>query len=602
VALDASFLDELRARTPLQAVVARRVKLARSGRNMKGCCPFHGEKTASFYVYDDHFHCFGCGAHGDAVSFVMQSQGATFPEAVAQLAAEAGLDVPRATPEAAEAERRRHDLHAVAGLVADAFKRRLHAPEGSAARGYLERRGVRPDTADAWGLGWSGDGRGGLLAEMRDQGVEVDRLIAIGIVREDEDGKPAGELFYNRLIFPIRDARARTISFGGRTLGDGQPKYLNGPETLLFAKRRVLFGIDRARDGVRGGADLIVAEGYLDVIALHQAGFTGAVAPLGTALTDGQLEMLWQTSPCPVLCFDADAAGGRAASRATELALPLLSPERTLAIARLPAGEDPDSLLRTRGPAALRAVLDAARARPLSTVLFDGLRDGTAPTPEARAALRARLLDVAQRVGDPSLAREYRAAFLGRLWEEGRRGSGGKPAGKKAVAPARVTPTPAGGDDARARLLLTLLLDHPQILHAEEETIGDLIMPSLLRPLHAAMLDWLSGAPDLEPAHLRDHLARLGHGENIDIVRNSIADHMPRGAGAEATRVEALTAFWHFVGLSRADRLESEISSAREALAVDFSDANHSRLVALKHAQAQLTEMIGDPGDLIDAN
>ena len=195
---------------------------------------------------------------------------------MAQLAAEAGLEVPRASPEAVETEQLRHDLHEVARLVADVFAKRLHLPEGRAAREYLDRRGIRSDTIAAWGIGWSGEGRGALVAEMRGQGIDVDRLIAIGMVREGEDGQPGGELFFNRVTFPIRDPRGRTIGFGGRTLGDAQPKYLNGPETPLFSKRAVLFGLDRAREGVRAGGPVIVSEGYLDVIALHQAGFTGA--------------------------------------------------------------------------------------------------------------------------------------------------------------------------------------------------------------------------------------------------------------------------------------------------------------------------------------
>ena len=597
--LSAAFLDELRARTPLQAVVSRRVKLARSGRNMKGCCPFHDEKSASFYVYEDHFHCFGCGAHGDAVSFVMQSQGATFPDAVAQLAAEAGLEVPRASPEAVDADRTRHDLHEVARLVAESFARRLHAPEGRAAREYLERRGVRPDTIAAWGVGWSGDGRGGLVAEMRDQGVDVDRLIAIGCVREGEDGRPGGELFYNRVTFPIRDPRGRTVGFGGRTLGDGQPKYLNGPETPLFSKRAVLFGLDRAREGARAGGPVVVAEGYLDVIALHQAGFTGAVAPLGTALTEAQLQLLWRLSPCPVLCFDGDAAGGRAAARAIDLATPHLTPERTLAIARLPAGDDPDSLLRSRGTAAMQAVLDAAAARPLSAVLYDMLREGAASTPEARAALRAKLLDVAGRVGDAALAREYRSAFLERLWDERR----GKSAARKVVAPPhRATPTPAAADETRARLLLCLLLHHPSLLHDEEETVASLPMPSMLRRLHAAMLDWLSGASDLDSATLSDHLARLGHAEEVSVLRASVSVAMPPQAKPDAMPADALTCFWHFVGLTRGDGLLAELEAARAAFTACPDESNQRRLLALRRAQHQLMRMSADQDDLADAD
>ena len=282
--LPAAFLDELRARTPLAALVGRRVKLERSGRNWRGCCPFHGEKTPSFYVYEDHYHCFGCGVHGDAVSFVMGSVGASFPEAVTQLAAEAGLEVPKASRQVEEAERRRHDLHDIMAAAETAFRRRLFLPEGAAALAYLRQRGLSDETIERFGLGWSGEGRGSLVADLARAGIERERLGETGLLRVGEDGRLGSELFYARVMCPIRDRSGRVISFGGRTLGDGQPKYLNGPETPLFAKRRTLYGLDLARQAARKDV-VVVVEGYMDVIALSQAVLQAAVAPLGTALT-----------------------------------------------------------------------------------------------------------------------------------------------------------------------------------------------------------------------------------------------------------------------------------------------------------------------------
>ena len=338
MALPAGFLDELRARTPLAAIVGRRVRLARSGRQWKGCCPFHGEKTPSFYVYEDgHYHCFGCGAHGDAIGFVMQTEGAGFMEAVERLAAEAGLEVPKPSPEAAEAERQRLDLAAVLEAAQASYQRRLFLPEGRARAGLSARpRSVR-ETIRRFGLGWSGEGRGALAADLGRDGITQDQLVDAGLMRRDDETGRAFDLFFNRVMFPIRDRRGRVISFGGRILGDGQPKYVNGPETALFSKRRTLYALDLAREAVRGGAPLVVVEGYMDVIALAQAGIGGAVAPLGTALTEEQLEELWRLAPAPILCFDGDAAGSRAAARAAELALPLLAPDRTLRLAQ-PAG------------------------------------------------------------------------------------------------------------------------------------------------------------------------------------------------------------------------------------------------------------------------
>src|SRR3954470_24876202 len=414
MALPPAFLEELRARTPLPGLIGRKTRLVRNGRQWKGCCPFHNEKTPSFYVYDDHFHCFGCGAHGDAITFLMRAEGASFPEAVERLAGEAGLEVPKPTPQAAAREKRARDLYGVLSLAEAAYRRRLFLPEGRAALDYLRRRGLTDATIARFGLGWSGEGRGALAAELKPEGIEPAQLVAAGLMKpRDPDDAAAGlsDMFFGRVMFPIRDRRGRTISFGGRILGDGQPKYVNGPETELFSKRRGLYGLDLAREGAFRGAPVLVVEGYMDVIALHQAGFTGAVAPLGTALTTEQLELLWQISPEPVLCFDGDAAGARAAARSAELALPLLSPERSLKLATLTGGEDPDTLVRTGGAAAFQPVLDAPR--PLSVALYDLVTAGKPrETPEQRAALRARLEEVARLIPDRMLFGEDRRAPL----------------------------------------------------------------------------------------------------------------------------------------------------------------------------------------------
>ena len=412
--LPESFLEELRQRTPLAALVGRRVRLARSGKEHKGCCPFHGEKTPSFYVYDDHFHCFGFGAHGDAIAFVMQTQGLDFREAVEQLAGEAGLDVPRGTPEDAAAERQRAGLREVLVAAQAVFRRRLLGLEGQVARDYLRGRGLSGETIEAWGLGYSGGGRGALVAELGRLGMGPDLLRAAGLLRE-ADGPPA-ELFFGRVMFPILDPRGRLVSFGGRVIANAEPKYLNGPETEIFAKRRTLFGLDRAHPAVRAGARLLVVEGYLDVLALHQAGFAGAVAPLGTSLTEPHLALLWRLSPAPVLCFDGDKAGLRAAKRSIELALPFLAPDRSLRLLRLPDGQDPDDLVRAGGAEAFAALLGGVHA--LADDLYALLAaEHAGSEPEARAALKDRLEAVAGTIGHAALAREYRRALLAKFYE-----------------------------------------------------------------------------------------------------------------------------------------------------------------------------------------
>ncbi len=384
MALPPGFLDELRARTPLAPLIGRRVKVERAGRQWKACCPMHGEKTPSFYIYDDHYHCFGCGAHGDAITFVMQTEGASFTEAVERLAREAGLEVPKPSPQTAEKERRRHDLTAVLDLAAQSFQGRLFLPEGRRALDYLLGRGLGETTIRRFGLGWSGPGRGALIGDLAREGVEPALMAEAGLTRADADSGRVRELFFERVMFPIRDRAGRIISFGGRILGDGQPKYVNGPETPLFSKRRTLYALDLAR--AARATEIVAVEGYLDVIALHQAGFAGAVAPLGTALTEDQLAELWRLSPAPILCFDGDAAGRRAALRTVELALPRLAHDRSLRFAVLPEGEDPDTLVRRHGTGAMRAVLDAAR--PMAETLYDLLREITGDR-SRRAAGRA---------------------------------------------------------------------------------------------------------------------------------------------------------------------------------------------------------------------
>ena len=318
-------------------------------------------------------------------------------------------------PRRRPAEQRRLDLAAVLEAAQASYQRRLFLPEGRHALDYLRGRGLSEQTIRRFGLGWSGEGRGAVGADLGRDGITQDQLVDAGLMRRDDETGRAFDLFFNRVMFPIRDRRGRVISFGGRIIGDGQPKYVNGPETALFSKRRTLYALDLAREAVRGGAPLVVVEGYMDVIALAQAGIGGAVAPLGTALSEEQLEELWRLAAAPILCFDGDAAGSRAAARAAELALPLLAPDRTLRLARLPSGEDPDTLVRRQGPDAVRAVLSTAA--PLGDALFDLLREaGGEATPEQRAAFRARLEAAARRIPDRALAGEYRRALLDRFF------------------------------------------------------------------------------------------------------------------------------------------------------------------------------------------
>ncbi|MBL6453852.1 DNA primase [Belnapia sp. T6] len=604
MALPPAFLDELRARTPLPGLIGRKTRLARNGRQWKGCCPFHNEKTPSFYVYDDHFHCFGCGAHGDAITFLMRAEGASFPEAVERLAGEAGLEVPKPTPQAAERERRARDLYGVLAAAEAAFRRRLMLPEGRPALDYLRRRGLTDATIARFGLGWSGEGRGALAADLKAEGITPDQLVAAGLMKpRDPDRPEAGlvDLFFNRVIFPIRDRRGRTISFGGRILGDGQPKYVNGPETDLFHKRRNLYGLDLAREGAFRGAPVLVVEGYMDVIALHQAGFAGAVAPLGTALTAEQLEALWGVSPEPVLCFDGDAAGARAAAKTAELALPLLAPEQSLRIAMLTGGEDPDTLVAKGGPAAFQAVLDAAK--PLSAALYDLLAGSPPPvTPEQRAAFRHRLEAAARGIPDKALASEYRRVLLDRFFVEGRppRGGGGgaRPAGPRPAWTPRGRPgelvsiaglqriaiDPASVRLERARNLLAILLRHPMLLPEVEEPFATLDLPEgdavLLRH---ALLAWLPGADLLDSTALMDHLRERGLESVLAWATRSAG--LSQAAQPEAQPKDAMDGWWHFFGLLRGEAELIEDRAEAQRVLVETNDPlAQQRLIRLQEA------------------
>ncbi len=587
MALPPAFLDELRARTPMAALVGRKVKLARSGKSWKGCCPFHGEKTPSFYVYDDGYHCFGCGAHGDAIGFVMQTEGAGFVEAVERLAGEAGLDVPKPSPQAVEAERQQLDLTGVLDVAAASFARRLHERDGREALAYLRGRGLSDETIQRFGLGWSGEGRGDLVAELGRAGIEPARMAEAGLLQNRDDGA-VRELFYNRVMFPIRDRRGRVISFGGRALGDGKPKYINGPETAVYSKSRTLYALDLAREGVRKSRHgAIVAEGYMDVIALHQAGFGGAVAPCGTALTAGQLDELWRLADAPVLCFDGDAAGARAAARAADVALPLIAPDRTLCLATLPTGEDPDSLIRHGGTAAFEAVL--AGKRPLAVALFDLLREGhAADTPEARAALRARLDAASARIGDKGLASEYRSTLRDRFYTATRRQGGQAPARARATAPpARTTPGAVVASE-RHRALLAILLNHPVLISDVAEALSGVPLAPAQRCVRDALLHWHDSADVLDSASLMNHLGHSGYAAEAEMLLSSRPMPLPACASPAAMPAEAEAGWWHFFGLLNRPRLEEEVAAARAAFEQAPGAAAQDRLVALCAARDAL--------------
>jgi len=548
MAFSDQFLDEVRARAGLADVIGRRVRLQRKGREHLGLCPFHKEKTPSFTVNEEKgfYHCFGCAAHGSVFDFVMQTEGLSFPEAVEKLAQEAGLEMPRDTPEEQERQRQRQTLYDVTEKAAALFERQLRMPEGRRALDYLKSRGLDDAAIARFRLGFAADSRDRLKAALIRDGVPEGLLLAAGLVIRPEARGPGGagntpanapeaghspdgernngdraayDRFRGRVMFPIADARGRVIAFGGRILGDGEPKYLNSPETALFHKGAVLYGLKLAGGPARKAGTIIVTEGYMDVIALHRAGFENAVAPLGTALTEEQMQVMWRIVPEPVLCFDGDAAGQAAAARAAERALPLLRSGLGLRFALLPEGEDPDTLIRSAGAGAIAAVI--ARAVPLSEVLWRMETGGRVPaTPEERAALQKRMKDHARRIADPTLRAHFASLFNDRVWASSRRrrrDGGWTPSmalDHKAGPAARV--------DARARAqraLLAILINHPQIFDGVEETLGKLSFgEARLDQLRQELISVLLKDAELETAGVKRVLRERGFADSLDVL------------------------------------------------------------------------------------
>jgi len=493
MALSPQWLDELRMRTTLSAVIGRTLRLTKAGREFKACCPFHNEKTPSFYVNDEKgfYHCFGCEAHGDAIRWLTDQRGLPFMDAVKELAAEAGMEVPAPDPQAARRAEQRASLHDVTAAAQDWFEGNLRGADGVQARSYLGRRGFSEATVREFGFGYAPEDRQALKRAL--DRFEEPMLIEAGMRITVEDKEPY-DRFRSRLMLPIHDTRGRVIAFGGRILDSeanpNAPKYLNSPDTPLFDKGRTLYNLHRAAPAARQSGRMIVVEGYMDAIALANAGIREAVAPLGTALTENQIELLWRQVERPILCFDGDKAGQRAAMRAISRALPMLRPAHSLAIVRLPTGMDPDDVIRDQGVGAIEQLL----AEPAS--LLDTLWDfekAAAPlnSPEDKAGLKARLLDHVDSIQHPDIRALYKRELLERFsayafpprpprefrprgeWQKG----GFKPPAPSLSPEARDSLTRAmagGARDSLTRAVIAGLVKFPDQILRHEDALSDL--------------------------------------------------------------------------------------------------------------------------------
>jgi len=553
-------LEEIRRRTDLVQLVGRRVKLVRKGRVMWGCCPFHAEKSPSFKVDNERrlYKCFGCGKGGDAFGWLIETEGLSFPEAVEKLAGEAGVELPKWSPEDEAREQKRKSLYDIVELAAKFYEAQLFDAAGRDARDYLKGRGLDGAAAKQFRLGYAPSGGNALIAHLTAQNITQDDIIAAGLARPAEDGRPMRDFFFNRVMFPISDGRGRVVAFGARALeADAKPKYINTGETPLFSKGTQLYNFATARAAAIKAGTILVAEGYMDVIALVRAGFAHSVAPLGTALTEDQLQLLWRTAPEPILAFDGDAAGLKAAHRAAHLALPHLKPGYSLRFAFLPTGEDPDSFIAGNGAGAMSVLLEAAL--PLSQLLWRTETEGKdLSTPERRAGLEHTLKEIVDRIGDGKVADYYRRAFQELVFDSFKRRVPASPSGKDARGPLRntlpgggkfrgeyrprplpgtpeaVSPTvqasalvrsgAAGARHAKEMELGRLLVESPEIALAEAESLAELDVkdPSLDRLRHE-LLNLAASGSSLEKAGVQIHFTRKG-----------LADLLARFAGIAA--------------------------------------------------------------------
>ena len=646
------FLEELRARLPASEVVGRRVKLKKAGREWKGLSPFQQEKTPSFFVNDQKqaWFDFSSGLNGNIFDFVMKTEGVGFPEAVERLASMAGVPLPAATPDAARQEQRRKTLYDVMELAAKFFADTLASRNGAKARGYLADRAILPQTQLQFRLGYAPPDRFALKEYLGGQGIPVEDMVEVGLLVTGDNAPVPFDRFRDRVMFPITDARGRTIAFGGRALEKDVPaKYLNSPETPLFHKGDNLYNLASARQAAHNGAQLIVVEGYVDVIAMVTSGFAGAVAPLGTALTENQLALLWKMADEPILCFDGDRAGQKAAYRAADIALPHLKPDKSLRFALLPEGQDPDDLARSGGRGAIEEVISAAR--PLADVLWSReIEGGSFATPERRAGLEARIGELANSISDEVVRRYYRQDLAQRLqntfapesprgfsgrgfntesrrypqrppgaanrFSTGGRGNfkpGFKPPFGQNSAPYQAaspqlasSPIMRGQRSALSRreaLILQCLINHPWLLHEHLEEVAALELAhgeahKLRAGIIAAFANDHHHSPDPteQSEKMRADLEKGGFSQILQRVERSITTSAVFGAKANAAREDVLSTWQQLVVLhQKTHALLREKKDAELALGEEPSDANMAwlkdvslRLESLEGTEAQI--------------
>lgn len=619
-----AFLDEIRDRVPISSVIGQRVAWDRKKTNAPrgdywACCPFHGEKSPSFHCEDKkgRYHCFGCSVSGDHFKFLTELDGMSFPEAVEKIADMAGVPMPVRDAQEERREKERASLTDVMEMATTFFQERLQGPEGAKARAYLRDRGLTPATQQSFRLGFAPDSRNALKEHLAAKGVPKADIEACGLVRHGDDIPVSYDWFRDRIMFPIPDSRGKIIAFGGRALQpDALAKYMNSPDTELFHKGNVLYNFARARKALAKGGTVIAVEGYMDVIALAQAGFENVVAPLGTALTENQLELLWRMAPEPMLCFDGDKAGLKAAWRAADMALPSVQAGRSARFALLPEGKDPDDLVKTEGPDAFRRVL--AEARPLVDLLW--MREtagGVFDTPERRAELEKTLRELTSRIRDESLRYHYQQEMRERVlsffgsqrsgrqgrqdWKQGQgktaapggqfaKGGGGRIAITESLGQSALVKRGGEGMSVREATIIVALINHPALIDENFAHIEFLdLANSDLRRLHAAILDAMAHDMANDRQAVIATIERAGCAEIWERAVGLIRRMRQWPALETAALEDARDAFSQALHLQRSARtLHKELKQAEAALATDPTDENYRHLIEI---QAQFQDV-----------
>lgn len=582
------FTQALRDRLPLSVVVARFVAIKKKGREYTGLCPFHEEKGPSFTVNDDKgfYHCFGCGAHGDLFNFVMQKLNLPFMETVEYLAAQANLSLPRfeTAKVSTETQEDNQGFYQTMEQACQWFERNLRQPQAESVRQYLMSRGMTGVIAKRFRIGYAPES--GLGEFLFQQGCSEIQLLRLGLIGQSEQSTRTYDRFRGRVMFPIQDARGRVIAFGGRIIDQGEPKYLNSPDTPLFHKGRQLYALNHALQPVRNGQTFVVVEGYMDVISLHQNGIQTAVAPLGTAMTVEQLQLLWRTSPTPILCFDGDAAGVRAALRAAYKALEVIKPGYSLSFCFLNEEDDPDSYIKQYGKIAFQQLL--AQAKPMIEVLWDDFMDKQElSTPELKAKARKDILALTDQIRDPDIQHFYRQDFNSRLqgFLNDQRGKSGAGYGKAIIrSPGVKKLTQTKKNDDGQKILLATLINHPTLIAQVSEQLMDLtFVDESLNELRQKLLEVYDESPYIDRENFKERLQHSGFTAILDQILCREVYYKARFAHP-ATELRQAHEGWLeiWTAIREVDNLKKEVTQTAAELSSSLDEQAWQRLKLLK--------------------